>query len=1457
MEEQSKTLNGMLSNLEDNFQQVMAGIGDKFLVGTKGLVTKLIEILDWVKVNIDSIVSTMKNLGNTIMWLIGAAVFVALIKKLAHVGASILLSIVQFKAYKAQVIKTGFSIKAFGTTLKTMGVTLGLTMNLMLGLIGVFVLLTSVTDLYSKSINKSIGDQIALNEQILTNTKIELEEIKVRKEGIEVKSKAISQFIRLAEVEKDATKKTEEYKEAQIALLKVMPNLGAETYKVNKSVDELDKELYDATIQLGEAYQEVGKLEDAIYDLRMELDKLEIKREFSDLVEELTRGGGMLDSLGNAASIVWEILKPSGQEVSDGIEAAVTEYFDTWAQKFADAKNQKELRKVKKDFERELYSAEGIDIVKGTKFAEVFEGGKIIEKGSVEWLKIVKAAKNTYNTAKKILDDALISDLGGVANALGTGLKQIQKDMKFSKDASVKTIEAYKKEVEDMSDYVENFEGDLQVGDVLFKILPEEEDESTDVYIKRVLQRKDYLVSLLDDEVQDLSDLLEDKEKESSDALKENLKQRKVNLKFWLDKRKQLDAEFDVGEVKIKMGTTVDEDGKIIEDNEEEKGKALISLKMKYQTDLMQLGKDFEAEYSEVYRLGWDERLGDEKKYTADNLKGQYKATEDTIKLYSEMYDNLALIREAKGESVLVSQDEVANQLAEFEQLIVDSLEGVEEGVTFDMLSPEQLAKVAPPWLKFLVELRENARETNTEVSELLSAKEISNLISSLEDLDVTNLDGVVGELNRTKDFILLTGLATDKLTEAVRNTAVDMEDAFKFDDTDTMQGIIDKSDIVETQLENINVDRIASINLIQDEDQRAIAMYEAERMHLEQSIKLAKARAEALYGESIDTGFTPEELDMTEDDATLHRAERLKNAEEYNGQYKDLIAELMELDTSRAKFILDLDFKIWGKRLDYASEFLGQMQDMSNALMQMAEEQADREIEIWKEAQEKRLDIEHTELSAHARTKNQQEKIDEVHEANLEAMEEEADRKKYEKMKGWFELGKQLEIVQIGMSTAGAIMKNFEEFGWVLGALMNIPTIAAGAAQIALVSSKQMPGKEFESGGYTGDDGSTRDVAGVVHKKEFVIKESATKEHRPLLEKINKGKITEEEKEVLSKVAIGKFDKAEKKFEVKEFNTKGKKEFSKGGYTGDVGSKNVNENIHIENIVRNINVEILTKKISSSLTEKISSSLVKNIEENMVENVDENVVRNISETLTKNISESMVKNVNESIKKSIDTENVAENLTRSINEILTRTVNESVVKTVEESSIITDKVSDTLNQTINESLSKTVNEINTNSNVINESLMRTVNDSLIKVSDERVSSRMDEKARIEEIFSRMEERASRTDEVVSRTDVSKKESLINETTNENIASSNIVEQPSLVGANSIVDIRRDMELSNSVINPNGQVQNDQVQNELREVKMLLKKYLENPVPSRAYLDDKEAKKITRKGVHSIRRDSL
>jgi hypothetical protein len=180
------------------------------------------------------------------------------------------------------------------------------------------------------------------------------------------------------------------------------------------------------------------------------------------------------------------------------------------------------------------------------------------------------------------------------------------------------------------------------------------------------------------------------------------------------------------------------------------------------------------------------------------------------------------------------------------------------------------------------------------------------------------------------------------------------------------------------------------------------------------------------------------------------------------------------------------------------------------------------------------------------ARSTRQEERIREEAEVKREEAEKEAEKKRYEKLKGWFELNKAAGIANVISSTAIAIMKIWEQSG-VLAPFLTPLAVAAGAAQVAAISSQEFPEKGFSEGGYTGDDKKENEVAGVVHGQEYVVKKGPAQKYKKLLDKMNKDDL---------------------------------QQYMNGGLVNDGGTPliNINRDITLRDYAKNQNIEIVSE---------------------------------------------------------------------------------------------------------------------------------------------------------------------------------------------------------------------------------------------------------------------------------------
>jgi hypothetical protein len=101
-------------------------------------------------------------------------------------------------------------------------------------------------------------------------------------------------------------------------------------------------------------------------------------------------------------------------------------------------------------------------------------------------------------------------------------------------------------------------------------------------------------------------------------------------------------------------------------------------------------------------------------------------------------------------------------------------------------------------------------------------------------------------------------------------------------------------------------------------------------------------------------------------------------------------------------------------------------------------------------------------------------------------------------------QIGKAFAVTQALINTYSSATKAFDALadipvvGPALGAAAAAAAIAAGLANVAKIEG-------FETGGYTGNTG-TSDVAGVVHGQEFVMTADKTKQYRPILDAMHDG---------------------------------------------------------------------------------------------------------------------------------------------------------------------------------------------------------------------------------------------------------------------------------------------------------------------------------------------------------------
>lgn len=97
----------------------------------------------------------------------------------------------------------------------------------------------------------------------------------------------------------------------------------------------------------------------------------------------------------------------------------------------------------------------------------------------------------------------------------------------------------------------------------------------------------------------------------------------------------------------------------------------------------------------------------------------------------------------------------------------------------------------------------------------------------------------------------------------------------------------------------------------------------------------------------------------------------------------------------------------------------------------------------------------------------------------------------------------KEMALVEAIVNTSIGIMKAFATLGPIFGPVAAAMIGALGSLQIATIAAQPLPSKDgFKIGGFTGD-GSPNDVAGPVHRREYVIPENVLFSNDPVVPNI------------------------------------------------------------------------------------------------------------------------------------------------------------------------------------------------------------------------------------------------------------------------------------------------------------------------------------------------------------------
>jgi hypothetical protein len=251
----------------------------------------------------------------------------------------------------------------------------------------------------------------------------------------------------------------------------------------------------------------------------------------------------------------------------------------------------------------------------------------------------------------------------------------------------------------------------------------------------------------------------------------------------------------------------------------------------------------------------------------------------------------------------------------------------------------------------------------------------------------------------------------------------------------------------------------------------------EARRLDIEETIKDEKKKSIALIQLEIDT--QKELLRIAEESAkvdNLITPEEVANIETAKLKLRELEIQLKQINEQPIA-IIPKDFEEKFKQVaDIVSQVFGSLADAVNAAFNGATAQ----VEQLGAAQVKA--IEKTTL-----TEKQKQK-------QIEKINEETARKKYQLDVDQFNFNKGVQITQAIISTASAVIAALANPVPFVGAVLAGVAAATGAVQIGIIAAQQPPPPPFYEGGYTGD-GNPREESRALgrksytyHKGEYVV---------------------------------------------------------------------------------------------------------------------------------------------------------------------------------------------------------------------------------------------------------------------------------------------------------------------------------------------------------------------------------
>jgi hypothetical protein len=140
---------------------------------------------------------------------------------------------------------------------------------------------------------------------------------------------------------------------------------------------------------------------------------------------------------------------------------------------------------------------------------------------------------------------------------------------------------------------------------------------------------------------------------------------------------------------------------------------------------------------------------------------------------------------------------------------------------------------------------------------------------------------------------------------------------------------------------------------------------------------------------------------------------------------------------------------------------------------------------------------------------------------ASKEAIQKRSEAREREARRKQAQQEKTQALFNIAINTAQGVLKAIAQFGpppSPAGIIGIATAIGTGAIQAGIVASRPLP--EFYEGGHTGKGGD-RDVAGIVHKNEFVMPAEKTRRYKEVLEEMYNGTYEKGRLPIISKKSL------------------------------------------------------------------------------------------------------------------------------------------------------------------------------------------------------------------------------------------------------------------------------------------------------------------------------------------------